>query len=177
MDEKSVLNHQILEAFGNAICKGDAQILGDLLSDKGVFEYQAEDLEVVSGVKEQFLSWIILRKIEYPQSEFCFTSFSCHNCKQNNGVLVFDSGQFPFIPFLRYYTQHAGLAIQILESQIVSIHFCLSVSNSLEQQTFYEKYLREAQVLSELNGNKVHQNFSEIALRVYGRYISTPEED
>jgi hypothetical protein len=177
MDEKSVLNHQILEAFGNAICKGDAQILGDLLSDKGVFEYQAEDLEVVSGVKEQFLSWIILRKIEYPKSDLSFTTFSCHNCQQNNGVLVFDSGQFPFIPFLRYYTQHAGLSIQILESQIVSIHFCLSVSNSLEQQTFYEKYLREAQILSELNGNKVHQNFSEIALRVYGRYISTPEED
>jgi len=177
MDEKSVLNHQIFNAFGNAICKGDVKTVGDFLSDKGFFQYQAEDLEIVSGAKAHFLSWIVLRKLEYPKSEFSFTSTSCHNCEQNNGVLVFDSGQFPFIPFLKSYHQRAGLAIQILESQIISVHFCFAVSNLLEQQTFIEKYWHEAQELSNINGKSTNQNFSEIGLRVFGRYIPTPEED
>jgi hypothetical protein len=176
MNEKHALNTSILNEFGNAICNGDVKIIGDLLSDKGVFEYQNEDLEIVSGVKEQFLSWILLRKVEYPKMEFEFTTFTCHYCLQNNGVLVFDGGNFPFIAYLKYLISKVGLAVQILESKIISVHFCLKVSDDFERQSFYENYFPEAHQLAAKTGNEVNSYFPEIALRVYGRKITTRED-
>jgi hypothetical protein len=176
MNEKHASNINILNEFGNAICNGDVQIIGDLLSDKGVFEYQNEDLEIVSGVKEQFLSWILLRKVEYPKMEFAFTTSTCHYCLQNNGVLVFDGGNFPFIAYLKYLISKVGLAVQILESQIISVHFCLKVSDDFQGQSFYENYFPEARQLAAKNGNEVNSYFPEIALRVYGRKITTRKD-
>ena len=176
MNEKREMNIKILNEFGNAICNGDVQIIGDLLSDKGVFEYQNEDLEIISGVKEQFLSWILLRKVEYPKMEFAFTTSVCHYCLQNNGVLVFDGGNFPFIAYLKYLISKVGLAVQILESQIISVHFCLKVSDDFQGQSFYENYFPEARQLAAKNGNEVNSYFPEIALRVYGRKITTRKD-
>jgi hypothetical protein len=176
MDEKRVINNQILNEFANAICTGDVQAIGNLLSDKGVFEFQSEDLEIVRGVKEQFLSWILLRKVEYPNKEFAFTHFACHNCMQNNGVLVFDDGHFPFIAYLNYFYSQTGLAIQILESKIVSVHICLKVLNDSEEPSFFQKYFNEANELALKNGKEYNSYFPEIASRVYGRYIPTRED-
>lgn len=171
MNKINTFNTSILNAFGNAICEGNVEIIGELLSDTGVFEYQNEDLEIISGVKEQFLSWILLRKLEYPKTEFEFTTCICHYCLQNNGVLVFDGGNFPFIAYVKYLISKVGLAIQILESKIISVHFCLKVSDDFERQSFYENYFPEAQQLAEKNGNEINSYFPEIARRVYGRYI------
>jgi hypothetical protein len=69
-----------------------------------------------------------------------------------------------------------GLAVQILESKIISVHFCLKVSDDFQGQSFYENYFPEAHQLAAKNGNEVNSYFPEIALRVYGRKITARKD-
>lgn len=160
---------EIIHAFGNAICRGDIHHAGSLLYDKGLFEIQNTELDIVSAVKEQFISWIALRRLEYPKrDELEFSIESCSNCIQNHGVLVFNEGNFPFMAWLSYKVSLAGIALTVQEGLITSAHICFAIKLG-NNPSFISRFIDEVNEMEQNNGIDNFYALTSIFEREYGR--------
>ncbi len=171
LNNNQLLPSEVLDAFGNAICQGLIHDVGNLLHEKGEFEIQNQDLEIVSAVKEQFISWLALRRLEYPNANsLSYSTSTCSLCKVNKGIIVFDGGYFPFMAWLKHRVSIAGMALQVNSGKITSVHLCLGF-NDKSQVSFFDKHVGEVNEMIAHSGKSELELFQDIFEREYGRSL------
>ncbi len=160
---------ETIHAFAEAICNGDIHSAGSLLCEKGNFEIQHSDLEIVSAVKTQFISWLALRRLEYPKrDELSFTITSCIDCKMNHGVVAFNEGHFPFMAWLSYRLSFAGIAVTVQDGLITSTHICFAVPHG-KNPSFLSRFIDEINEMERTQGIDHFSASTVIFEREYGR--------
>jgi hypothetical protein len=163
--------NETIHAFGQAICSGDIHIAGGLLCNSGRYEIQNRELDIVAAAKEQFISWLALRRLEYPNGNaLTYSITNCNVCDQRQNVLVFDQGRFPFMAWMKHRVSFAGLSLYVENDKITASHICLGFCGK-ENPSFMERFNDEAVKLNEENGIDPVFGLLNIFEREYGRKL------
>ena len=167
---------QIMQAFAEAICNGDIHSAGSLLCEKGDFEVQNSKLEIVSAVKAQFISWLALRRLEYPKrNELSYTLSSCQACARINGIIIFNDGNFPYMAWLSGRVSLASIGVRVRDGLIVSAHICLGFSEP-NHLSFLDRYIDEVDAMGRENGTGLIKAYKLIFKREYGRSFESEDD-
>ncbi len=163
--------NETIHAFGQAICSGDIHSAGGLLCKSGRYEIQNHELKIISAAKEQFISWLALRRLEYPRGNtLTYSIKNCSVCDQRQNVLVFDQGRFPFMAWMKHRVSYAGLSFQVENNKITASHICLGFCG-IDNPSFFERFNAEAEKLNEEHGIDPVFGLLNIFEREYGRKL------
>jgi hypothetical protein len=108
--------------FAKAVKLKDINLIEHLLSVKGSFNIQDNELETQDANKEQFINWfgkkldsVTIYKVAFDQ---------CLHCMIGNKVVLFNGGKFPRVIKDVSERSKTGLMLEIEEDKIIGINFC-----------------------------------------------------
>jgi hypothetical protein len=126
--------------FAQALVKSNGQTLFDILSDRGFFTIQDENLDTLEVDKLTFIGWILDRKKDVESLVYYFDQ--CTFCKIGNPVVIFNNGSFPKKPKDNSEKEKAGLMFVIEDEKIKRIDFCYSFLES-DNRYVFEKNIED----------------------------------
>lgn len=122
METTKTVYKEIAIAFANASADKDFDVVKTLLSDKGVFEIQTNNLDTKEVNKKKFLDWFF-KKLEETQIE-SIDYDQCLHCSFGSPVVLFNGGQFPRRIKDSSERSKTGIMLECEDGQIRTLKFC-----------------------------------------------------
>ena len=118
----SVTTKNLIEVFTNASLTKDYHRIETLLDDKGEFEIQNKELEIVDSNKAAFLSWYIDKLEEHTITDFIYDQ--CIGCSFGEQIVLFNNGYFPKVQKDTSDRSKVGFRIDTKDNKICKIALC-----------------------------------------------------
>jgi len=98
--------------------------LEKLLDDKGIFEIEDGNLEIIESSKADFLRWYSTKLKATKITDIIYDQ--CIGCSFGKNIVLFNQGTFPRMPQEFTDKTKAGLMLDTKDGKIHKIQFCFS---------------------------------------------------
>ena len=98
--------------------------LEKLLDDKGIFEIEDDNLEIIEASKVDFLKWYQTKIKVTKINDVIYDQ--CIGCSFGKNIVLFNQGTFPRLPQEFTDKTKAGLMLDTKDGKIHRIQFCFS---------------------------------------------------
>jgi hypothetical protein len=98
--------------------------LEKLLDDKGIFEIEDGNLEIIESSKSDFLRWYSTKLKATKITDIIYDQ--CIGCSFGKNIVLFNQGTFPRMPQEFTDKTKAGLMLDTKDGKIHKIQFCFS---------------------------------------------------
>lgn len=122
MTKTVVSTQDLIILFAKASISKDFNSIEEILEEKGEFEIQDKDLELVDKGKYEFLTWyknklqdVTIANVIYDQ---------CAGCSFGHHIVLFNEGFFPRVQKNSSDRSKTGFRIDTKEGKIVKMSFC-----------------------------------------------------
>jgi hypothetical protein len=115
---------ELIKQFISASENADILRIQELLDDKGIFEIEDDNLEIIESSKADFLWWY-LSKLKVTEIKDVIYDH-CIGCSFGKNIVLFNLGSFPRLPQEFTDKTKAGLMIDSKNGKINRIQFCFS---------------------------------------------------
>lgn len=114
----------LIKQFTSASKNLDILLLEELLHDKGIFEIEDCNLEIIESSKADFLEWYSTKLKATKITDVFFDQ--CIGCSFGKNIILFNQGTFPRMPQEFTDKTKVGLMLDSHKGKIHRIQFCFS---------------------------------------------------
>lgn len=115
---------ELIKQFTSSSKNADIFSLEEILDDKGIFEIEDGNLEIIEASKVDFLKWYHIKIKTTKINDVIYDQ--CIGCSFGKNIVLFNQGTFPRIPQEFTDKTKAGLMLDSKEGKIHRIQFCFS---------------------------------------------------
>ena len=115
---------ELIKQFISASKNVDIIRLEKLLEDKGIFEIEDVNLEIIESSKADFLSWFLSKLKSAVIKDVIYDQ--CIGCNFGKNIVILNRGIFPRMPQEFTDKTKAGLMLDSHNGKIHRIQFCFS---------------------------------------------------
>lgn len=115
---------ELIKQFISASKNVDIIKIEELLEDKGIFEIEDGNLEIIESSKRDFLSWYLPKLKSAEIKDVIYDQ--CIGCSFGKNIVILNRGTFPRVPQEFTDKTKAGLMLDSKEGKIHRIQFCFS---------------------------------------------------
>jgi hypothetical protein len=117
-------NSKLIKQFISASKNVDIIRLEKLLEDKGIFEIEDVNLEIIESSKSDFLSWYLSKLKSADIKDVIYDQ--CIGCNFGKNIVILNRGIFPRMPQEFTDKTKVGLMLDSHNGKIHRIQFCFS---------------------------------------------------
>ena len=122
MDTSTIKIADIAIEFARASKLNDIELIRGLLHDKGEFEIQDKDNEIIDANKNEFVKWYKTKLDKTPITSIDYDQ--CLHCHIGNSVVIFNDGNFPRKIKDCSERSKTGLMVDAKDNKIITLKFC-----------------------------------------------------
>lgn len=115
---------ELIKQFSSASKNADILSIEELLHDKGIFEIEDGNLEIIESSKSDFLRWYSTKLKAIKVTDVIYDQ--CIGCSFGKNIVLFNQGTFPRMPQEFIDKTKAGLMLDFHNGKINRIQFCFS---------------------------------------------------
>lgn len=115
---------ELIKQFISASKNADIAWLEELIDDKGIFEIEDGNLEIIESSKAGFLKWYSTKLKATKITDVIYDQ--CIGCSFGKNIVILNRGTFPRIPQEFTDKTKAGLMLDSHNGKIHRIQFCFS---------------------------------------------------
>lgn len=115
---------ELIKQFSSASKNADMLSIEELLHDKGIFEIEDDNLEIIEASKVDFLKWYQTKIKVTKINDVIYDQ--CIGCSFGKNIVLFNQGKFPRMPQEFTDKTKAGLMLDSHNGKIHRIQFCFS---------------------------------------------------
>jgi len=115
---------ELIKEFVTATENADIVKIENLLAEKGLFEMEDDNLEMIKASKSEFLKWYYSKLKTTKITDVNYDQ--CIGCSFGKNVVILNNGKFPRIPQEFADKTKAGLMLDSREGKINRVQFCFS---------------------------------------------------